>query len=172
VWCSLWGTDWILKCYLDELRLQRLKFCIRVWCEDITGIHLSQGRELVSFREHNSRCYTSLLWECVWEGGGVFCELSLFLSVYTFWLFSFSTFISLSCTMYVACFFKYNIILDLHNLHLPSQLHFFIVIVHFPPLFPNESVPKGFLYHNSACILTSHNHRQSGSWVSPPKSTK
>jgi hypothetical protein len=22
VWCSLWGTDWILKYYLDELRLQ------------------------------------------------------------------------------------------------------------------------------------------------------
>jgi hypothetical protein len=21
VWCSLWGTDWIIKCYLDELRL-------------------------------------------------------------------------------------------------------------------------------------------------------
>jgi hypothetical protein len=25
VWCSLWGTDWILKYYLDELRLQRVK---------------------------------------------------------------------------------------------------------------------------------------------------
>jgi hypothetical protein len=24
VWCSLWGTDWILKYYLDELRLQRV----------------------------------------------------------------------------------------------------------------------------------------------------
>jgi hypothetical protein len=24
VWCSLWGTDWILKYYLDELRFQRV----------------------------------------------------------------------------------------------------------------------------------------------------
>jgi hypothetical protein len=24
VWCSLLGTDWILKYYLDELRLQRV----------------------------------------------------------------------------------------------------------------------------------------------------
>jgi len=24
VWCSLWGTNWILKYYLDGLRLQRL----------------------------------------------------------------------------------------------------------------------------------------------------
>jgi hypothetical protein len=26
VWCSLWGTDWILKYYLDELRLQRVNY--------------------------------------------------------------------------------------------------------------------------------------------------
>jgi hypothetical protein len=26
VWCSLWGTDWILKYYLDELRLQRVSW--------------------------------------------------------------------------------------------------------------------------------------------------
>jgi hypothetical protein len=25
VWCSLWGTDWILKYYLDELRFQRVE---------------------------------------------------------------------------------------------------------------------------------------------------
>jgi hypothetical protein len=25
VWCSLWGTDWILKYYLEKLRLQRFK---------------------------------------------------------------------------------------------------------------------------------------------------
>jgi hypothetical protein len=25
VWCSLWGTDWIVKYYLDELWLQRIK---------------------------------------------------------------------------------------------------------------------------------------------------
>jgi hypothetical protein len=24
VWCSLWGTDWILKYYLDEIRLQKV----------------------------------------------------------------------------------------------------------------------------------------------------
>jgi hypothetical protein len=27
VWCSLWGTDWTLKQYQDELRLQSLKRC-------------------------------------------------------------------------------------------------------------------------------------------------
>jgi hypothetical protein len=26
VWCSVWGTDWILKCYVDELQLQRVYF--------------------------------------------------------------------------------------------------------------------------------------------------
>jgi hypothetical protein len=38
VWCCLWGTDWILKYYLDELRLQRVNenfrtLCIRRWDE-------------------------------------------------------------------------------------------------------------------------------------------
>jgi hypothetical protein len=30
VWCSLWGTDWILKYYLDELRLQRVNYVCNV----------------------------------------------------------------------------------------------------------------------------------------------
>jgi hypothetical protein len=32
VWCSIWGTDWIIKYYLDELRLQRaIKRTVSIW---------------------------------------------------------------------------------------------------------------------------------------------
>jgi hypothetical protein len=33
VWCSLWGTDWILKYYLDKPRLQRVNASSRVSCQ-------------------------------------------------------------------------------------------------------------------------------------------
>jgi hypothetical protein len=35
VWCSFWGTDWILKYYLDELRLQRDYFLKQHWPVDL-----------------------------------------------------------------------------------------------------------------------------------------
>jgi hypothetical protein len=28
VWCFLWGTEWILKCYLDELRPSNSKLLL------------------------------------------------------------------------------------------------------------------------------------------------
>jgi hypothetical protein len=39
--CSLWGTNWILKYYLDELRLQRVKKVFP--CSSYTGYDVSEG---------------------------------------------------------------------------------------------------------------------------------
>jgi hypothetical protein len=47
VLCFLCGTDWILKCYLHELRLQRVKLKTRRHCKSIFS-HQQEQQLLVS----------------------------------------------------------------------------------------------------------------------------
>jgi hypothetical protein len=65
VWCSLWGTDWILKYYLDELRLRRVK-----------------NIQSAAWNSHKARHFTDVTDESLEQGSGI-SYANLILECYT-----------------------------------------------------------------------------------------
>jgi hypothetical protein len=64
VWCSLWGTDWILKYHLDELRLQRVNLSKVCSCYVVLILLLSLLNTWISdgcAREKRSSFFTQWL---------------------------------------------------------------------------------------------------------------
>jgi hypothetical protein len=57
VWCSLWGTDWILKYYLDGLQLQRARQCYRA-AKTICTLQSSRHYRLLFTNQWFSRPYS------------------------------------------------------------------------------------------------------------------